>query len=206
MRRSRLVMIGTVVSIVAAFGVAPAAQAAEDYFLAVQSGTTGPAIQGETQDAFFASKKAIELRSFDWSAENSVTIGSAGGGTGTGKAALNRLTVEKGVDSASAALFTRLATGTAIPSMELFVRRAGATGEGYLKYRFATVFVSSVSPSGDGEQMRERVTFAYGSVAQSYTKQTVGGSPPAGTVFSAGWSQIGNMPCTYGSCEKAAGG
>ena len=51
MRRSRLVMIGTVVSIVAAFGVAPAAQAAEDYFLAVQSGTTGPAIRGETLDA-----------------------------------------------------------------------------------------------------------------------------------------------------------
>ena len=203
MRRSRLVMIGTVVSIVAAFGVAPAAQAAEDYFLAVQT-TTAPAIQGETLDAFFASKKAIELNSFDWSAENSVTIGSAGGGTGTGKAALNRLTVEKRVDSASAALFTRLATGTAIPSMELFVRKAGATGEGYLKYRFATVFVSSVSPSGDGEQMRERVTFVYGSVAQSYTKQTVGGSPPAGTVFSAGWSQIGNIPCTYGSCEKAA--
>ena len=86
--------------------------------------------------------------------------------------------------------------------MELFVRRAGATGEGHLKYRFTTVFVSSVSPSGDGEEMRERVTFAYGSVAQSYTQQTTAGGNPAGTVFSAGWSQIGNIPCIYGSCEK----
>jgi type VI secretion system secreted protein Hcp len=199
MRRPRLVMIGTVVSIVAAFGVAPAAQAAEDYFLAVQTGTTGPAIQGETLDATFSSKKAIELNSFDWSAENAVTIGSASGGSGAGKATLNRLTVEKRVDSASAALFQRLATGAHIPSMELFVRKSGATGLGHLKYRFTGVFVSSVSPSGDGEQMRERVTFAYGSVAQSYTQQTAAGT--AGTVFAAGWNQIANIACTYGSCE-----
>jgi type VI secretion system secreted protein Hcp len=200
MRRSRLVMIGTVVSIVAAFGVAPAAQAAEDYFLAVQTGT-GPAIQGETLDATFRQQKAIELISFDWSAENTVSIGSASGGAGAGKAKLNRLTVEKRVDSASAALFQRVATGLHFPSMELFVRRGGATGPGHLKYRFATVFVSSVRPSGDGEQMRERVTFEYGSVAQSYTQQTATGA--AGTVFAAGWNQLANVGCNYGFCERA---
>ena len=37
MRRSRLVTIGTVVSVVAAFGVAPVAQAAEVYFLRIQA-------------------------------------------------------------------------------------------------------------------------------------------------------------------------
>ena len=190
-------MIGTVVSIVAAFGVVPAAQAAEDYFLKIQA---TPAIQGETVDATFSpSPRAIELISFDWSAENTVTIGSATGGSGAGKAKLNRLTVEKRVDSASAALFQRLATGAHIPSMELFVRRGGATGQGYLKYRFATVFVTSVSPSGDGEQMRERVTFAYGAVAQRYTQQTATGA--AGTVFEGGWNQISNMACSYASCD-----
>jgi type VI secretion system secreted protein Hcp len=202
MRRSRLVMIGTVVSIVAAFGVAPAAQAAEDYFLAVQTaGAPGPAVEGETLDATFSSRKAIELISFDWSAENAVTIGSASGGAGAGKAKLNRLTVEKRVDSASAALFQRLATGAHIPSMELFVRKGGVTGLGHLRYRFTFVFVSSVSPSGDGEEMRERVTFEYGSVAQRYTQQTAAGT--AGTVFAAGWNQVANMACNYGSCNAS---
>jgi type VI protein secretion system component Hcp len=188
-----------VVSIVAAFGVAPAAQAAEDYFLVVQTGT-GPAIQGETLDASFRQQRAIELISFDWDVENPTTLGSASGGAGGGKAKLNPLTVEKRIDSASAALFRRVANGTPFPSMELFVRRAGATGTGHLKYRFATVAVTSVSLSGDGEQMRERVTFAYGSVAQSYTQQTATGA--AGTVFAAGWNQLANVACIYGSCES----
>ena len=132
----------------------------------------GPGGPRRNVGRFLSREKAIELISFDWSAENPASIGSASGGAGTGKAKLNRLTVEKRVDSASAALFQRIATGAHFPSMELFVRRAGATGAGHLKYRFTTVFVSSVSPSGDGEQMRERVTFEYGAVAQSYTQQT----------------------------------
>jgi type VI secretion system secreted protein Hcp len=179
MSRSRLVIIGTVVSIVAAFGVAPAAQAAEDYFLAFQTGSTGPAIEGETLDATFAKQKAIEVDSFDWSSENPVSIGSAGGGAGTGKVKLNELTVLKRVDSASPALFKYVATGQNFPSMVLSVRRAGATAAGaavYLTYTFGLVFVTSVSPSGDGEQMRERVTFAYGSVKQSYRRQTATGT------------------------------
>jgi type VI protein secretion system component Hcp len=87
--------------------------------------------------------------------------------------------------------------------MELFVRKGGTTGMGYLKYRFTTVFVTSVSPSGDaGEEMRERVTFEYGSVAQSYTQQ-IAAANPAGTVFAAGWNQLANVACSYGSCETA---
>lgn len=199
MRKLRRITIGTVVSIVAAFGVAPAAQAQEDYFLAVQTaGAPGPVVQGETLDAFFRANRAIELISFDWSAENSVTVGSVGGGAGTGKARLNRLTVVKRVDSASAALFQRLTTGAHIPSMELFVRRAGATGAGHLRYRFTFVLVSSVSPSGDGEEMRERVTFEYGAVAQSYTQQD---GTRAGTVFEGGWNQVTNTGCRYGFCD-----
>jgi type VI secretion system secreted protein Hcp len=192
MSRSRLVIIGTVVSIVAAFGVAPAAQAAEDYFLAFQTGSTGPAIEGETLDAVFATRKAIEVESFDWSAANPVSIGSAGGGAGTGKVKLNELTVMKRVDSASPALFKRVATGQWFPSMVLSVRRAGAAGAAavYLTYTFGAVWVTSVSPSGDGDQMRERVTFAYGSLNQSYRRQTAAGtltSPVDST-----WNQITN--------------
>jgi type VI secretion system secreted protein Hcp len=203
MSRSRLVVIGAVLSIVAAFGVAPAAQAAEDYFLTFQtSGAPGPAIVGESTDATFSRLRAVEVNSFDWSAENAVSLGSATGGAGAGKAKLNRLSVQKPVDSASTALFQRMATGLHFPSMVLYVRKAGggagptgggSTGGAYLQYQFGTVFVSSVSPSGDGEQMRERVTFEYGSLKQTYWPLGADG-----TVFraplDAGWNQVTNMP------------
>ena len=106
----------------------------------------------------------------------------------------------KRVDTASAALFQRVGTGAPIPSMELSVRRAGATGVGYLRYRFTAVYVSSVSPSGDGEEMRERVTFEYGSLGQRYTQQTATGTP-AGTIFGAGWNQLSNTACGFGACD-----
>jgi type VI secretion system secreted protein Hcp len=195
MSRSRLVMIGAVVSIVAAFGVAPAAQAAEDYFLAFQTNSaTGPPIEGEAQDAVFARQKAINVDSFDWSAANPVSVGSATGGAGTGKAKLNELTVLKPVDSASGALFTHLATGVHIPSMVLSVRRAGGTPTAaavYLQYTFGAAYVTSVSPSGDGEQMRERVTFAYGSIRQSYWRQSATGALMTPALVTA-WNQVSN--------------
>jgi len=185
MSRSRHVVIGTVVSIVAAFGVVPAAQAAEDYFLAFQTGS-GPAIRGETVDSTFAKHQAVELDSFDWSAANGVTPTTGG----TGKISMNRLTVEKRIDSASTALFQRVATQTAIPSMRLTVRRAGPNPFIYLTYLFKNVFVSSVSPSGDGDGTRERVTFVYGALTQHYAQQTATGA--RGTVFDAGWNQVTN--------------
>ena len=84
--------------------------------------------------------------------------------------------------------------------MELFVRTAGVTGVGHLRYRFTAVYVSSVSPSGDGEEMRERVTFEYGSLGQRYTQQTATGTP-AGTIFAFGWNQLSNTACAYGACD-----
>jgi|Tabmets5t2r1_1033131.scaffolds.fasta_scaffold08031_3 type VI secretion system secreted protein Hcp len=199
MSRSRLVMIGTVVSIVAAFGVAPAAQAAENYFLTFQTTSGAPlqGIAGESKDAFFSDRGAVELNSFDWSAQNPVTFGS--GVPAPGKTKLNRLSVDKHVDSASPALFQRMATGTHIPRMVLYVRRAGptgtaATGNGstggaYLQYQFAPVFVASVSPSGDGEQMRERVTFEYGAVKQTYWPTSADGTVFR-TPLDASWNQV----------------
>jgi type VI protein secretion system component Hcp len=120
---------------------------------------------------------------------------------GGSRVSLNRLEVLKRVDSASPALFQRVATGLPLPSMELFVKKGGTTGPGYLRYRFTSAFVTSVSPSGDSEAMQERVTFEYASLAQRYQQPDAAGNP-AGTVFEAGWNQLANMACTYGTCER----
>jgi type VI secretion system secreted protein Hcp len=194
MRKSTLVKLSVLVSIVTAFGVAPAAQAAEDYFLQIQSNNPQALpVRGESQDAVFTD--AIELRSFSWGAKNTVTLGSAGGGAGTGNAILGELTVNKGIDSATPGLFQRLTTGIHEPGMRLTVRRAGQNPFVYLQYQFGTVFVSSVDHSGDGDAMQETVTFEYGSVALRYTPQTATGAP--GTRIQSGWDQVANMSWPY---------
>jgi type VI secretion system secreted protein Hcp len=188
MRRSTLITFCTVVSILAAFGVAPVAQAAEDYFLQIKNDPPAPPIRGESRDAAFP--QAIVLTSFSWDAENPTTVSSSTGGAGTGKAKLNGLVVDKPIDAASPGLFQRLTTGTHDPSMTLTIRRAGANPFVYAQYCFQTVFVTNVKQSGDGDQARETVTFAYGAVQQKYTPQTTTGL--AGVPLQTGWSQVTN--------------
>jgi type VI secretion system secreted protein Hcp len=194
MRRS-LIWCSVLAFIVAAFGVAPAAQAAEDYFLQI-TGNPPPGalpVKGESKDVAF--KDAIVVRSFSWGAENPSTISSTTGGLGTGKAKLGELTVHKDIDAASPGLFQRLTTGLHDTGMRLTVRKAGQTPFVYLQYQFATVFVTSVDHSGDGDETAETVTFAYGSVSQKYTPQTATGA--AGTPIQFGWNQVENTSFPY---------
>jgi type VI secretion system secreted protein Hcp len=195
MRRSTLITFWTVVSILAAFGVAPVAQAAEDYFLQIKTDPPAPPIRGESRDAAFP--QAIVLTSFSWGAENPTTLGSAGGGAGTGKATLKKLTVDKPIDAASPGLFQRVVTATHDPSMTLTIRRTGANPFVYMQYCFQTVFVDSVNQSGDGDVTRETVVFAYGSVRPKYTPQTMAGL--AGVLTQFGWNQVTNTEVP-GSC------
>src|SRR5215207_5063911 len=90
-------------SVAAVFAVAPAAHAANDYYLKLD-GIAGESTVGKTTDA-------IAVQSFEWGVENTTTIGSTSGGAGTGKAQFNELTVVKNVDSTSPALFQRVGTG-----------------------------------------------------------------------------------------------
>jgi type VI secretion system secreted protein Hcp len=175
--------LGMVVSLVAAFAVAPAAGAADDYFLRIEG------IPGESNAAGFVGTIPIDVRSFDWSAENPTTVGSASSGAGSPKARLNELTVDKSVDAASVPLFQRLAQSKPINSMELIVRRAGTTPFIFLRYCFQTVFVTSQKQSGSTGDVVETVNFAYRSVTQTYTPQTTTGTP---TPFEFGWDQTTN--------------
>jgi type VI secretion system secreted protein Hcp len=198
MRRS-LIWCSVLVFIVAAFGVAPAAQAAEDYFLQIQ-GNPPPGVlpvKGESRDAVF--RDAIVVSSFSWGAENPTLVGSATGGAGTGKAKLGEITVHKGIDAASPGLFQRLSSGLHDTGMRLTVRKAGQTPFVYLQYQFGTVFVTAVDHSGNGDATEETVTFAYGSVTQWYRPQSATGA--AGTAIQFGWDQVANTswPYTIGS-------
>ena len=174
-------------SIAASFAVAPAAHAADDVFLRIDG------VQGDA--AVQNMPGYINVGSFSWGAENKLTLGSAAGGAGTGKAAFEQLTIEKVVDATSPALFQRMATAAPIKSMELVIRKSGgASGAApYLRYHFQTAFVTATNVAGASgdDASKETVKFAFGAVSQEFRGQSQTGAPLA-PVFS-GWNAMKNL-------------
>jgi type VI secretion system Hcp family effector len=151
-----------------------------DAFMYITGGAVP--VEGETLDTTFKEKKAFELKSFKIEVKNPTSMGSAGGGAGTGKCALEPFEVGKVTDNCSPSLFKCCATGQHYPEAVIAVRKAGGagskgTGYVYLQYTFRCVFVNSVSWSGSsGDDLpEETVQFAYGSVTVEYWPQTAGG-------------------------------
>jgi type VI secretion system secreted protein Hcp len=155
-------------------------------------------VQGETMDSDFKANKAFELKSFKIEVKNPTSMGSSGGGAGTGKCAFEPFEVTKVTDNCSPSLFKTCATGQHYPFAIIAVRKAGGGGAGktgyvYLKYTFNCVFVNSVSWSGSsGDDLpEETVQFAYGSVTVEYTPQkATGGAASAKNIQS--WNQVTN--------------
>ena len=182
LRRCTLIVICSLVGVVA---LAPAARAADDYFLRIQG------IPGDSTAAGLPSGPTpVDIQSFDWGATNPTVLGSATGGAGSGKTKLNDFTVTKSVDSASVPLFQHLATATQIPTMELVVRKAGAAPFIFLRYCFEHVYVTSESQSGSAGDLAETVTFLYEAAGQTYVPQNSAGLAQPPLHFA--WDQVLN--------------
>ena len=115
----------------------------------------------------------IDVMSFSWGASNTFT-GSHGGGGGAGKASFQDLSITKLVDKASPMLAKACATGQHIQTVILNVNRPnGPKGAPFMQYKLDDVFVTSVSQGGSGgsgdTKPTENVSFAYGSIKQTYT-------------------------------------
>ena len=173
-------------TVASAFAVAPAAHAADEAFLRID-GLQGDAVIGN-------SKSYIAIKNFSWGAEHKATIGSASGGAGAEKAAFQELSIDKAVDASSPALFQRMATGAPIQSMELVVRKAGATSPIHLRYHFQMAFITATETSGGtgAEGTTETIKFAFGAASQSFQRQTPTGALSGESLF-GGWNAIRNM-------------
>ena len=152
--------------------------------------------EGESTDDFFGKSpyNALELKSFSFSVEQSETTGSAGGGASAGKAKFGEFEVTKGVDKASAALYTACCAGAHFPTVYLAARKAGGSNLVYLQYCFRQVFVTKIDWSGGGgeEAPEEKVTFKYGAMGIQYIRQKpdgTGDTPEQGM-----WSVVTNKP------------
>jgi type VI secretion system secreted protein Hcp len=179
-------LVAAVLTAAAVFVAAPAAHAADDYYLKID-GLAGETTVGSTKDV-------IAIDSFELGIENTNSIGSASGGAGVGKAQFHELVVTKPVDSTSPMFMQRVGTGLHFTGMEIVARKAGATSGGttYMRWALQPVFVTKQEHSGSSgdDAPVETLTFVFGAMQQTSSKQATAGAP-AGNVIKV-WNQVTN--------------
>ena len=139
-------------------------------------------IKGESLDS--KHKDEVEILSWSWGVANAGTI-RAGSGAGQGKAAFNDLNFTHYLDKASPVLMKACATGQHIKEATITVRKAGKGQQEFLIIKMNDVIVTSVSPSGAGDEsaMAEHVALRFAKVALEYKPQKADGSLDAGLHF-----------------------
>jgi len=150
----------------AAVLVALPASAALNMFLDI------PGAPGESTDPVHASQ--IDVLAWSWGMSNS---GSAVGGVGgTGKFSAQDVSFTKYVDKASPLIMLHCANGSHFATATLYVLKAGATPNDYIKIILTDVLVTSVSTGGSGgeDKLTENVTLNFSKVEFDYSVITNG--------------------------------
>lgn len=150
---------------------------AVDMFLVVSDG-----IEGETEDAVYKAKKAIDVLAWSWGASQSGTTHMGGGG-GSGVVSVQDLSFTKFVDASSHALLRACCKGTHLDSAELIVRKAGDKPLEYIKIKMSGVIVSSVSTGGSGgeDRLTENVSLNFAKFEYKYQPQSGKGGAEGGS-------------------------
>lgn len=144
-----------------------------DMFLMVKGSKAG-VIKGESQDQNH--KGEIDVLSWSWGMQARSTLG---GGSATGKAAMQDLKIMKRIDSASTALMQSLRTNEPIQKAVLTLRKAGKSQLEFLKITIERGRVVSLTIGGGDEQgghgVVENVTFSFNQITVEYTPQGADG-------------------------------
>jgi type VI secretion system secreted protein Hcp len=168
-----------------------------------ESGGSSPIGESELTDPSLASSlpnaSVIEVTSFDLAAENAASIGSANGGAGAGKAQFEPLVITRNVGKASPALFSLVASGQVLDTVQMYVRQAGAGPVTLVAYEFRTVAITKIEWSGNtgADVPTETVTLEYGAMVIAFQPTNPDGSP--GQVAQSGWNRITNTQDTSSS-------
>ncbi len=153
-------------------------------------------IKGECQDKVYGgpSYNALEITSYTFGIENTTTIGSASGGASSGKAVLQRFSIEKLTDSCTPDFFIGCGTGGHYKKATLVLRKsAGSQKVTFISFVFCLVFITKVEWKGDkdSESPTESIEFAYGALRIEYQPQDKDGKPK-GSPKIARWNQVNN--------------
>ncbi|GJD52998.1 Protein hcp1 [Methylobacterium crusticola] len=135
-------------------------------------------IKGEAQDDKY--KDEIDVLAWSWGAAQSGTT-HMGGGSGSGKVAVQDLSVTKYIDKSSATLFQHCCNGKHITKGKLIVRKAGEKPLEYLTVELEDIIVTHVSLGGSGSEDRltENVTLNFATFHVKYAVQNKDGSKGA---------------------------
>lgn len=135
-------------------------------------------VPGEAHDKEYAG--AIEVTGWNWGVSWHGDLSTA---TRKGVADVRHFTFHHSVDSASAGLLSRCATGVPIPKATLTQRRAGGpAAQRFIEIKFTQVRIVDVSVAMAGVNAipQEQVSFSFESVSFDYTPQSSAGADKSG--------------------------
>ncbi|MDN3719130.1 type VI secretion system tube protein Hcp [Roseibium salinum] len=130
-------------------------------------------------------KDKIDVLSWSWGASQSGTT-HMGGGSGSGKAHFQDLSITKFVDKSTPVLLQHLSTGKHIAKGTLLVRKAaGDSPLEYIKIEMKDIIVTNLSTGGSGsdDRITESCTLNFGEYKYIYTEQKPDGSKGAAPEF-----------------------
>lgn len=162
---------------------------ATDYFLKLESISGSNSVVGESADA--AHKGEIEITSYSWGIQQTLSIGSQSTGAGAGKAHVLGLDLQAVVSSASPSLLLACARGEVF-NATLTIRKAGGKQEEYIKLIMTTAAIANYRQSGGGagELPRDEISLQYGTIQFEYKPQGKEGS--VSSPIKKGWDFIKN--------------
>jgi type VI secretion system secreted protein Hcp len=149
---------------------AAASDGGADYFLHLQAKRAGK-VKGEASAP--GHEDDIVCTGWGWGLSASSAIGDT---RTTARRSYTALTVHKGVDSATTALMSALATNDEIKEAKLMLRRAGGEQEDFFTITLKGARITSVLHSADSAgNTQETVTIAFTEVEVEYRPQQKSG-------------------------------
>jgi type VI protein secretion system component Hcp len=144
----------------------------------------------------------FEIEDYSFDVEQTLNIGSQGGGSGAGKITFNAFSITGKIDAASPLLFQMCCSGTPFQTVFLALRKSVGIGGGgantagfvFLRFDFKLVAVKTLSWSHDEESPKETVTFEYGGLQIHYCAQNPNGSLKQ--AIAGGWNRVKNVQDT----------
>ena len=135
-------------------------------------------IKGEARD--HVHQDSIDVLAWSWGMAQSGTM-SLGGGGGSGKVAIQDLSITKYVDTSSTNLYLKCANGKHYPEALLTVRKSGENPVEYVKITMTDVMIGNISTGGSGgeDRVTENVSLNFAKVKLEYTPQNADGSAAA---------------------------
>jgi type VI secretion system secreted protein Hcp len=117
-------------------------------------------------------KGEIEVLSWSWNVHNSNVGGTAGGGSGRGKASPGDFVFTHTYDKSSPVLAKHSAAGKHFKTVVLTARKSGEGQKDFFKVTMKEAFITSVSPSGGSHgEITENVAMTYKDIEFSYKPQ-----------------------------------